>query len=354
MRILIVDDDVTFLQQLRKYLLAKNLYVDVAEGGRRALEMMKNERYDIIILDLKMPDLSGVDVMRKARQHGIQSKFIIVTGYGEIETAVETMKLGAADYIQKPFDAEELFDIIKDIGSGVQENIPRDNPAEWLRRICDGKEILLVTDVKPEKFERVYGISASRSIWLEDKPHRDSRGRTKLEILVDAVNNFMNEHKNGGVIHGGISHLAKIYGRDEVQKYFSYLYKEAKERDFQVVIFYNSPEEKHILQSMQEMPFSLNVEEIAKVFRSSTRCSVIQLLDKYKSLRYTDILRKINIEASSDLAFHIRKLIEWDAIKKDSENYELTLRGHYFAELLRMFMEGQYRDPKNNIFYYPL
>ncbi|RLF44017.1 MAG: two-component system response regulator, partial [Thermoplasmata archaeon] len=145
MRILIVDDDAVFLRQLGKYMLAKNLSVDIAEGGKRALEMMRNERYDIVILDLKMPDMPGVEVLRQARQRGVQSKFIIVTGYGEIETAVETMKLGAADYIQKPFEAEELFNIIKEL-----ENIHGDaaEPVKWLKKICAGKEIFLITEMK--------------------------------------------------------------------------------------------------------------------------------------------------------------------------------------------------------------
>jgi len=349
MRVLIVDDDVVFLQQLRKFLLAKNLSVDAAEGGKRALEMMVNEQYDIVILDLKMPDIPGVEVLKHARQHEVKSKFIIVTGYGEIETAVETMKLGAADYIQKPFEAEELFNIIREL-----ENIHGDTanePVEWLKRICAGKEIFLITEMKPEKFEDDCGISARRRIWLRERPHRDEMGRTKLEILMDSILDFITKYKNVTVIHEGISHLVKIYGKEEVRKYFSSLYEKAKYDKFQIVVLYKSQTEKDILLSMQEMPFSLNAEEIAKIFRSTTRCSIIQFLDEYNSLSFTDMLEKINVKSSSDLAFHIRRLMAWDAVKKDEKNYELTPRGRYFADLLRLITEGKYRDPGSNVIY---
>jgi len=348
MRILIVDDDAVFLRQLGKYMLAKNLSVDIAEGGKRALEMMRNERYDIVILDLKMPDMPGVEVLRQARQRGVQSKFIIVTGYGEIETAVETMKLGAADYIQKPFEAEELFNIIKEL-----ENMHGDaaEPVKWLKKICAGKEIFLITEMKPEKFEEGCGISARRRIWLREKPHRDEMGRTKLEVLMDSIIDFTTRYNNVAVVHEGISHLVETYGKEGVRKYFSSLYEKAKYGKFQIVVLYRSQTEKGILQSMQEMPFSLNAEEIAKIFRSTIRCTIIQFLGEYGSLSFTDMLGKINAKSSSDLAFHIRRLIAWDAVKKEGKNYELTPRGRYFADLLKLINEGEYRDPGSNVIY---
>jgi len=349
MRVLIVDDDVVFLQQLRKYLLSKNLSVDIAEGGKRALEMMRDEQYDVVVLDLKMPDMPGVEVLKQARRHEVQSKFIIVTGYGEIETAVETMKLGAADYMQKPFEAEELFNIIKELES-MQGRIAAES-VEWLKRICAGKEVFLITEMKPEKFEEGCGISARRRIWLRERPHRDEMGRTKLAILVDSILDFVARYKNAAVVQEGISHLVETYGREEVQKYFSFLYEKAKYEKFQIVVLYKSQTEKGILQSMQEMPFSLNAEEIAKIFRSTTRCSIIQFLDEYDSLSFTDMLEKINVKSSSDLAFHIKRLMEWDAVKKDGKNYELTLRGRYFADLLKLITEGEYRDPSSNVIY---
>ena len=348
MRLLIVDDDAVFLQQLGKYLLSKGLSVDAAEGGRQALEMMEKEQYDVVILDLKMPDMPGVEVMRRAHQHGVHSKFIIVTGYGEIETAVETMKLGASDYIQKPFDVEELLDTVRDIGSETDGIFGES--VNWLKKVCSGKKILLITEIKPEKIEENCEISADRSIWLENMPQEGIMGRKKTEIIMDAVDDFTTRYENASVIHGGISHLMKIFGRNEIQKHLSALYMKAKERNFQVVVLYNSPEEKTILQSIQEMPFSLNAEEIARVFKNPTRRGVIQLLDDYSTLGFTEMMEKLGT-GSSDLSFHLRMLTKWDAIEKNGRSYRLTHKGRYFADLLRAIVEGQYRDKESNVIY---
>ncbi|RLF50848.1 MAG: hypothetical protein DRN11_03905 [Thermoplasmata archaeon] len=90
MKVLIVDDNKTFLMQMKKYLALKKFDVDIVDKGKKALEMM-NKGYDVILLDLKMPDLSGIEIMKNAKRKGIKTNFIVITGYGEVESAVEAM-----------------------------------------------------------------------------------------------------------------------------------------------------------------------------------------------------------------------------------------------------------------------
>ena len=116
MKILIVDDNKTFLSQMKKYLTLKNFDVDVAYRGKDALKML-TKGYDAVLVDLKIPDISGIEIMREARRKGIKTNFIVITGYGEVESAVEAMKLGAIDYIQKPFDIDKLLQILDKIKS---------------------------------------------------------------------------------------------------------------------------------------------------------------------------------------------------------------------------------------------
>ena len=353
MSILVVDDNIIFSQQLSKYLAAKGLSVDIANGGRSAIEMMGNGRYDVVVLDLKMPDLPGVKVLRWARQHGISSRFIIVTGYGDIDTAVETMKLGADEYVQKPFKAEELFEIIKGVGSRMPSRYrnPEENPREWMKQMCEGRDILLITDKSPKKFEREYGIKVARSVHLNDSLREDTLGRTKFSMLVDVVEKFAGGHDNSIVIHGGISRLLDIYGSDDLQEYLMNIYGMAKEGHFQMVVMYESPVEKELFKAMQEIPFFLSVEEMSKVLGSVIRCLIIRALDERKTLRYSDLMKETNIGLSSDLAFHIRKLMDWEIVSKEGEYYALTTRGRYFADVLDMLLDGGYRDPASNIMY---
>ncbi len=354
MQVLLIDDNVVFLQQLKKYLITKNISVDTADGGNSALDMMEKNHYDIVVLDLKMPDLPGVDVLRWARQHNVKSKFIILTGYGDVETAVKTMKLGASEYIQKPFKAEELFNLLTEVNKRkplLPDAFSSDDPKEWLKRICMNRYVFLVTETNPKKFEKDYGIIKTEHIWLNENSREDVNGKTKFTILENLIGRFTDKYQNATVVHKGISRLLDIYGNDALQDYISRICTMAKEKEFQLVMIHKSPDEKKILQTMQGMPFFLNVEEIAKILGSVVRCGIIQLLNTNKTLRYSDLMKEMDIGLSSDLAFHLKKLQDWNVISKDNEKYILTPHGHYFADVLGMLLTGSYRDPSSNVIY---
>lgn len=104
-KIILVDDEPNSTKLLKKVLLKKGYAVDESNDSRQALEMIKGNDYDIIISDLQMPDLTGLDLLKAKPDNSI---FIMITGYGSINSAVESMKLGAFDYINKPFNLEEF------------------------------------------------------------------------------------------------------------------------------------------------------------------------------------------------------------------------------------------------------
>ena len=113
-RTLLVDDNIIYLTQLQKYLTQHDIAVDIAQGGNEALKILEKNIYDVVVLDLKMPDMSGIEVLRESNNRGIAAKFIVLTGYGDVQSAVTTMKLGAVDFLQKPFDGKDLLENIHD------------------------------------------------------------------------------------------------------------------------------------------------------------------------------------------------------------------------------------------------
>jgi len=112
-RILVVDDESLMREFISESLSSQNYDVDPAENGVRALELMNTEVYDLILTDFKMPKVTGMDVLRKAREKMPDCKVVIMTAYGTIENAVEAMKLGAFDYITKPFGVDEVSLIVR-------------------------------------------------------------------------------------------------------------------------------------------------------------------------------------------------------------------------------------------------
>ncbi len=112
-RILCVDDEEVILGSFRKILVLDGYSVDTVENGQEALGLIQKHHYDFVFTDLKMPLMDGVEVCKSVKHLRPDIDVIIITGYASIETAVETMKYGALDYVEKPFTEDELIAFVK-------------------------------------------------------------------------------------------------------------------------------------------------------------------------------------------------------------------------------------------------
>lgn len=107
--VLLVDDEVPFVETMSKRLSKRQLMVLPAYTGREALEMLGKNAVDVVILDVKMPGMDGIQTLRQIKQTFPLVEVIMLTGHATIETAVEGMRLGAFDYLMKPCEIEELL-----------------------------------------------------------------------------------------------------------------------------------------------------------------------------------------------------------------------------------------------------
>ncbi len=112
-RILVVEDDLRMRELVTGLLQKQGYSVKACAEGKRALISLKEEDFDLVVTDLKMPDLDGIDVLAFSKETSPTRPVVVITGYGTIETAVRAMKLGAFDYMQKPFDPDELLMLVK-------------------------------------------------------------------------------------------------------------------------------------------------------------------------------------------------------------------------------------------------
>lgn len=114
--ILIVEDDITYGMMLKTWLGKKGFQVTSASSIARAQKHIESETVDLILSDLRLPDKDGIDLLKWLGEHGLQIPLIIMTGYADIQSAVQAMKLGACDYIAKPVNPDEL---LKKIGEAL-------------------------------------------------------------------------------------------------------------------------------------------------------------------------------------------------------------------------------------------
>jgi DNA-binding response OmpR family regulator len=112
MKMLCVDDNEDLRNSLADQFRNEDFDVETAVDGQMALDLITKNNYDIVLLDLRMPRLDGVGVLRELKKTGKDPHVIMLTGVDDVQTAIECVKLGARDYIQKPYDPQDLLHIV--------------------------------------------------------------------------------------------------------------------------------------------------------------------------------------------------------------------------------------------------
>ncbi len=143
--ILFVDDDTTILSLVEEYLTAFDYRITVVNDGLKALELIKDNDFDVVFTDFKMPDINGLELLAVIKEYRPLTEVIIVTGHGTMESAIQAMKYGSYDYIQKPFK----LDVLKILIEKIYEE----------KKLKQGNIILKTRLKERHRFDQLVGIS---------------------------------------------------------------------------------------------------------------------------------------------------------------------------------------------------
>jgi len=175
--ILIVDDEKTIRLAISMALEKLGIPLETAASGEEALEKVAQDGYELMLLDLRLPGLDGMAVLRQVSQQLPELKVIIITAFGSIDLAVEAMKLGAVDFLQKPFDAKQIREVVGRILEKQGESHGYDDYlAIAKQRIIEGyfevagvyaQKALFLKPDRPEALNLLGGISESTGNRLE-------------------------------------------------------------------------------------------------------------------------------------------------------------------------------------------
>src|SRR4051794_16345572 len=108
-KVLVIDDEADIRESLEALLSLEGYSVDLAQNATEGIRSLGSRAYDLVLLDLMMPDRSGMDVLREVRERDQETPIFMITAYGSVEAAVQALKLGANDYFSKPWDNEKLL-----------------------------------------------------------------------------------------------------------------------------------------------------------------------------------------------------------------------------------------------------
>ena len=194
---LVIDDEQIVLDSVSTLLMDEDFDVDVSLSGRTGLDWAIERKYDIVLTDIRMPDIGGMRVLRDIKRIHPSLPVIMITGYASVDSAVQAMKLGAAEYIEKPFEPEQLIDAVNralGIAHEAEEQglVNKDEVANVLSRAESDDDFfmsLLENSVdaldeydltKAEKLAIVTGDVR----WIEDNLGRLARAQRRMLIFL--------------------------------------------------------------------------------------------------------------------------------------------------------------------------
>jgi DNA-binding NtrC family response regulator len=151
-RVLVIDDERIVLDSITKILKGEDFEVEVTLSGRQGLEWALSKEYDIVLTDLRMPDIGGMRVLRDVKRAKPAMPVVMITGFGSVQSAVQAMKLGAAEYLEKPFDPETLVKVIQKALHIAATTPPAD------QRLIHKEEILKVLERAATDYMLVYNL----------------------------------------------------------------------------------------------------------------------------------------------------------------------------------------------------
>ncbi len=194
---------------LEQYLTAKGFEVTMVRNGREALHALRSESFDVALLDIVMPELDGLEVLRLVREDPLPPEIIVITGNGTIETAIAALKLGAYDFLSKPYRMAEIDALVR--RAWEKRMLMRDNHVMQSRLRRSSAEVRVLTQYAPllavlSLVERVAPSTSSVLITGESGTGKD---------LVARLLHDRGEHPDGPFIDLNCAALAEVH-RDRV------------------------------------------------------------------------------------------------------------------------------------------
>jgi diguanylate cyclase (GGDEF)-like protein len=212
-RILVVDDEEIMREFLREVLSDQGYKIDLASSGKDAVEKMAEQEYDLVLTDIVMPELDGLGVVAAAKELPYEVDVVVMTGYASMETAVESMKLGASDYITKPFNIDQIRIIVK---NAIEERALK-------KRAAEGEFYKELS--RKDGLTELYNHRFFHQL-LDTEVSRADRYNRVVSLLMIDIDNFKkyndtHGHPTGDVILRKLAHLLRQSSRscDYVARY---------------------------------------------------------------------------------------------------------------------------------------
>jgi CheY-like chemotaxis protein len=323
-RILVVDDDGVFREELTEMLRDDGHSVAAAPSVQKALETLEHDEVEVVLTDLKMPRQGGLELLREVRKRWPRTLVVMITGYATVETALEAMKLGAFDYLRKPFRVEQVRDTLHLVAQEREFESPpeafRDPVREAHALAAGGRhEVLLITDhpSPPAPHLHVEALDP-------DNPNR----------LTERTEAFLAEHPNGAVVLTGVERLLEHHRLEDIVAVLDRMRTDLAGHGPLRVGFNPRRVPPAAAVALGGAVAADETHETLEALANPIRRKALLRLAEGPS-SFGDAMQAAGLDDSPKMAFHLRKLVDAGLALHDGETYRLTSRGEAGAHLLR-------------------
>ena len=341
MRLLVVDDDTVFREELTTLLSDWGHQVESVSSGAKALEALSIAEFDAIFSDVRMPRMNGIELLRQVRERWPRAFVVMITGYATVETAVEAMKLGAFDYLRKPFRSEnvqKIIDLIQEerafSRSGLDERDPLRLAERWAR---EKREVLLLgaTPARP-----IAGVTVAE-LPIADAPVG----------LGERIVSFVESHPRPAVVVASIERLFVAHRAEEIARLLGEAVGKIGGKGPIGIGFDPSSLPDQSVAMLRSALSAARVHGTLGALANPLRRLILRRL-KEGPTSFTEVMRAAGIDDSPKLSFHLRTLQEDGLIAHAGENYRLSTSGEEAVRILGEVDEMGAQD-QNRILLFP-
>jgi len=331
MRILVADDDTTLREELAALLREDGHAIVTAADGREALRTVERESFDVALLDLRMPKATGLEVLHRLRVVRPETAVVMITGEGTIDAAVEALKGGAIDFVEKPYELEALrrtLHMVQEeraaralLGAVGSETIVSDILSEAVKRTA--LLAVLGPAAKPPS-----GTNLILRIAHEGRPpYVFAPGQ--LYHLNAAIEDYLKDVERPVVYADDLSLIEAVHGREDLRAWIRHLSGKCAAKGGTLVL--RSPDATLAADSGLDLEPGASTEDLQGMLESLAnpiRRAVVGHVFASGPVAYSGILKRNFVDSSSKLSFHLQKLQSDGLLTKvDAGRYAVTEAG---------------------------
>ena len=350
MKILVADDDPTLRTELAELLQADGHEVQVAADGGEALERLEAEPYEVALLDLVMPRVTGLEILHRLQVVRPETSIVMITGHGSVDVAVEAMKGGAVDFVVKPFEIEALQRTLESIADERKAHEMLNQPAQGPEAV----QSLLRDAARRKALLAVLGAGAAapegavKVLRIDRAPiPPDVFMASQLYQINHAVEEYLAGTERPVVYAADLGALEEVHGRGDLEAWVRHVIARCEAKGGTLVLR-GLP---HGVVSDLEAGTGVagpgsGLQGMLESLANPIRRAIVGFVFSSGPVSYSAILKMNFVDSSSKLSFHLQKL-QTDRLLAKTEGgaYVLTEEGHQAWRVVRALGDERRRPP---------